>query len=178
MAIRHFFFKYRSYTPIPLVIVALVFAVPSWVSFFTGFGMMLTGEWIRFRGVAYAGSATRTTGGAGGDRLITSGPFAYVRNPLYLGNFFLSSGVLVMSWALMPYMALFFFLLFALQYTLIVNLEEEYLAKRFGAEYEAYCSSVRRWIPRLIPYKGEETFSPNLKKALRSERNTFQSIAA
>ena len=178
MDIRHFFFKYRSYTPIPLIIVALVFARPTWTSFFSGLGIMLIGEWIRFRGVAYAGSATRTTEGAGGDRLVTSGPFAHVRNPLYLGNFFLSSGVLIMSWVWMPFMALFFILLFALQYSLIVNLEEEYLAKRFGSEYEAYCSSVRRWIPRVTPYKGKEILSPNIKKALRSERNTFQSIAA
>lgn len=173
---RGLFFKYRSYTPIPLILAALILADPTWTSFFAGAVLMLAGEGVRFWGVAYAGSATRTTGRAGGDRLITDGPFGYVRNPLYVGNFLLSSGALIMSWAWMPWLTVVFIFLFTLQYRLIVNLEEEYLASHFGEAYKDYTSQVRRWIPKLKLYQSPEKSIPHYKKALRSERNTLQAI--
>ena len=176
MDIRQFFFKNRSYTPIPLIIIALILARINSVSYFTGMGIMLIGEAIRFWGVVYAGSATRTTAAAGGSHLITDGPFGLVRNPLYIGNFFLSFGVLIMSWAFMPWMILIFLILFTMQYGAIVSLEEAYLAGHFGESYETYKSHVKRWIPRLIPYRGGEVTPVNFKKALRSERSTAMSI--
>ena len=66
---------------------------------------------------------------AGGSHLITDGPFALVRNPLYIGNFFLSFGVLIMSWAFMPWMIFIFIALFSMQYSAIVSLEENYLIR-------------------------------------------------
>ncbi len=178
MDVRHFFFKQRSYTPIPLLIGALILAKPTWVTVGIGFGSVLLGEAIRFWGVAYAGSATRTTGKAGGDRLVTDGPFGRVRNPLYVGNFFLSFGFMIMCWAWMPWMALIHICLFAVQYTLIVSLEEEYLSERFGNEYTQYRKEVKRWIPRFSPYACPDRSQPNLAKTLQSERNTLQAIIA
>ena len=178
MELNRFFFKYRSYTPIPLIVVVLILAKPSWTSFMAGFVLVLLGEGLRFWGVAYAGSATRTTGRAGGERLITDGPFGYVRNPLYLGNFLMSSGFLIMSWAWMPWMAFIFVLLFGIQYSFIIHHEEEYLSKKFGKEYANYKRCIRRWIPcfRKCPYR--EKSVPHFMKALKSERNTLQAIAA
>jgi protein-S-isoprenylcysteine O-methyltransferase Ste14 len=177
MDIRNFFFTYRSYTPIPLILVALIFADPSWTTFFTGLAVMLSGEAVRFWGVAHAGSATRTTATAGGGELITSGPFAYVRNPLYVGNFFIGLGVMIMYWAWMPWMAVIYIVLFGIQYTLIVRLEEEYLQGQFKESYEPYCRKVGRWIPRLRTFTHAEQRRPQLFKALKSERNTLQAIA-
>jgi protein-S-isoprenylcysteine O-methyltransferase Ste14 len=174
--IRNLFFTYRSYTPIPLILLALVLADPSWMTFLGGVAVMILGEAVRFWGVAYAGSATRTTATAGGERLVTDGPFGHVRNPLYAGNFFLSLGVMIMCWPWMPWMALIYLLLFFLQYGCIVNLEEEYLSKRFGEAYTRYCANVGRWIPRLKGYKDGEVSSPNYAKALKSEKNTLQAI--
>jgi len=174
--IRQFFFKNRSYTPIPLIIAALVLARMNSFSYLAGMGIMLIGELIRFWGVAYAGSATRTTATAGGSHLITDGPFALVRNPLYIGNFFLSFGVLIMSWAFMPWMILIFIALFSMQYGAIVSLEEAYLVGHFGEAYQNYKSKVWRWIPRLTPYRDGEETPPNFRKALRSERSTAMSI--
>jgi len=176
MNISLFLFKNRSYTPVPLVLLALVFARPDWGTIIAGFSVMIFGEAIRFWGVSYAGSATRTTAKAGGANLITSGPFGYVRNPLYTGNFFLALGFVIMAWAWMPWMILVFLCLFFFQYTLIVGHEEEYLQQTFKQEYENYRSNVHRWIPRLSPYTGSTKIEPNFSGALRSERNTFQSI--
>lgn len=178
MDLRKFFFRFRSYTPIPLIVAALVFARPSWTSILTGMVLMLIGEGIRFWGVAYAGSGTRVTTEASGSRLITNGPFAHIRNPLYCGNFLLWCGFLVASWAWMPWMALVLFLFFFFQYGRIVDFEEEYLSKKFGASYEAYRKAVPRWIPGLRGYKGPEKSDPNWKRALRSERDTLQAILA
>jgi len=177
--LHHFFFKNRSYTPVPLIIIILILAQPSWLSFLLGLAVALLGESIRFWGVAYAGSATRTTGRAGGARLITDGPFGLVRNPLYVGNFFLSLGVVIMCWAWMPWMVLVHSFLFSLQYYFIVRHEEEYLAHTFP-EYKEYRRQVHRWIPRLSPCQLTDQIrtQPNYPKALRSERNTLQAIVA
>jgi protein-S-isoprenylcysteine O-methyltransferase Ste14 len=171
----HFFFKYRSYTPIPLLLAVLILADPTWISFFTGFAIMLLGEGMRFWGVLYAGSATRTTGEVGAGRLVTDGPFAHVRNPLYLGNFLLSLGLTVMSRAWMPWMLLVFLPLFGIQYTFIVKEEEQFLARQFGEQFAEYCRHVPRWLPKIRGFTNSELSSPVFAKALRSERNTLQS---
>ena len=176
MNLSLFLFKNRSYTPVPLILLALVLARPEWSTIFAGFAVMISGELIRFWGVSYAGSATRTTAKAGGADLITSGPFGYVRNPLYVGNFFLALGFVIMAWAWMPWMILIFLCLFFFQYTFIVTHEEEYLQQTFKEEYKNYRNSVHRWIPRFTPYIGLTTKEPNFPAALKSERNTFQSI--
>ena len=56
------------------------FAQPTIQSLIIGFVTALIGEIVRFWGVSWAGSETRTTDGAGGTFLIISGPFSYVRN--------------------------------------------------------------------------------------------------
>ena len=98
------FFKYRSYTPIPFVLLMLFFINANIWSLIIGFGFALSGELIRLWGVSWAGSETRTTGSVGGTFLIVSGPFAHVRNPLYVGNIIMYFGLGIMSYALFPYL--------------------------------------------------------------------------
>lgn len=178
MDIRRLFFKYRSYTPIPLILAVLILARTTKISFLCGLAIVLIGEGLRFWGVLYAGSATRTTGEVGAGRLVTDGPFAHTRNPLYTGNFILSFGLMVMSWAWMPWMAVLFILLFRMQYSQIVKLEEEFLVKQFGSAYQAYGKEVPRWFFRIRPFPSVESSKPVFLKALKSERNTLQAIAA
>ncbi|MBN2416119.1 isoprenylcysteine carboxylmethyltransferase family protein [bacterium] len=177
MTVSHFFFKYRSYTPVPLIIVMLVFASPGWLSLGAGLAVSLCGELIRFMGVAYAGKATRRTKKAGASRLVTDGPFAYVRNPLYAGNFLLSLGVVIMANAWMPWMLALYTGLFFLQYSFIVRHEEQFLRAKFP-EFAEYAENVPRWIPRTTPYSMQNAVpgEPAWRKARRSERNTFQAI--
>ncbi len=177
MDIRKFFFRYRSFTPIPLILIALVWARPSWGSLIGGALLVFLGESLRFWGVAYAGPATRTTKKVTCARLVTEGPYAYVRNPLYIGNFFVGLGFLVMAWAWMPWMLFVFFILFAFQYSAIVHLEEEFLFQKFGKVYRTFQAQVPRWIPRCSPYENKrKAIRPDWKMAFRSERNTFQTI--
>ena len=179
MDIREVFFRNRSYTPIPLLIAILIFAEPTPLSLLIGFTIALVGESVRIWAVRHAGGATRTTGSPGaGAELITHGPFAYVRNPLYLGNFALSLGLCIMSWAWMPWMLVIFFALFATQYWLIVSLEEENLQNHFGKVYEEYLQHVPRFLPRLAPYNRREIQIMPFTKALKTERNTLMSFSA
>ncbi len=173
-------FKYRSYTPIPFLLVMIFFQRATIESMLIGFAMILIGESFRLWGVAYAGSETRTTGEVGGTYLVVSGAFAYVRNPLYLGNILIYLGVGVMSMALFPYLQIAAFIFFYAQYHFIIAEEEEYLTKTFKEQYEEYKRNVPKLIPRFTAFKGDGIKQPplNLKAGLRSERRTFQAIGS
>ena len=148
-------FKYRSYTPIPFVILMLVFQKANIESLIIGFAITLIGELIRLWGVSYAGSETRTTGAVGGTYLIISGPFAYVKNPIYLGNILMYFGFGVMSLALFPYLQILALIFFYFQYYLIIKREEGYLREQFGEEYEKYYNAVPKLIPNIFPYRNK-----------------------
>jgi protein-S-isoprenylcysteine O-methyltransferase Ste14 len=179
MDLRTLFFNYRSYTPIPLLLAVLIWAAPSTASLAGGFALTLLGESLRIWAVRHAGGATRTTGRPGaGAELITHGPFAYVRNPLYLGNFILSLGLCLMAWAWMPWMLFLFIALFGVQYRLIISLEEERLRQHFGPIYEEYLQVVPRFIPRLRPFSSQRVPGMPLGRALKIEKNTLLSVSA
>ncbi len=173
------FFNYRSYTPIPFVVIMLIFAYPNIWSLIAGFIITVAGELIRLWGVSWAGSETRTTGNVGGTYLIVSGPFAHLRNPLYLGNILMYTGLGIMSFALFPWLQIAGFIFFSVQYYMIVSEEEKYLQQTFGTRYEAYKTSVPRFIPRFKRYKADDIEQPvyNIKKGLISERRTLQAFA-
>ncbi len=176
MTFRQFFFKYRSFTPVPLIIAALVLAETSLLSFIIGFCIALSGETLRIWSVRYAGSATRTTGEVGADALVTNGPYGHLRNPLYLGNFLLSFGILIMAWPWMPWMMLLFLILFLLQYHAIISLEEAFLLSKFAAVYQEYMNHVPSILPRLSAWGRGDRVPTTLRKALRTEKNSLQSF--
>jgi protein-S-isoprenylcysteine O-methyltransferase Ste14 len=178
MDLRLKLFQYRSYTPLPFLLVMLIFAHPTLYTLIVGFVFVLTGESIRLWGVSIVGSETRTTGAVGGTNLVTTGPFAYVRNPLYLGNMFLYFGIGVMSNALFPWLVVAGIILFFIQYYLIVTLEEEYLAKSFSSAFEDYSRRVRRFLPVLRKYNAPDHLrvDSDIQRALHSERRTLQGL--
>jgi protein-S-isoprenylcysteine O-methyltransferase Ste14 len=176
--LRQLLFTLRSYTPIPFLLVMIIFAQPTIMTILIGFVLAALGESIRFWGVAYAGSLTRVTGSVGAPEVIVSGPFAYVRNPLYAGNMLTYIGIGVMSNALLPWLVIAAVLYFAFQYYQIVLGEEEFLASEFGEEYANYKKNVPRFIPRIISYKhpSQEHQQVRWHEAVHSERRTFQAL--
>lgn len=88
--------------------------------------------------------------------LVTTGLYRYVRNPMYVAvlSLILGQGLLFGSLRVLEYgVAVWFgFHLFVLLY------EEPVLRAKFGKDYEEFCRNVRRWIPRLRPWrKGRQT---------------------
>jgi protein-S-isoprenylcysteine O-methyltransferase Ste14 len=80
-------------------------------------------------------------------RLVTAGPFRYVRNPIYIGALFslLGAATFYQSAGLVAYgvvLALGF-------HILVLIYEEPTLRRQFGTEYAAYCDRVARWLPKI-----------------------------
>ena len=172
-------FKYRSYTPIPFVILMLIFENANITSLIIGFVIAVSGELIRLWGVSWAGSETRTTGGVGGTYLVISGPFAHVRNPLYVGNILMYLGLGIMSMALFPYLQIVAISFFIMQYQFIVKEEEGFLVKKFGNDYKKYLENVPRFFPRVTKYKNVSIPQPNysLNAGFKSETRSLQAFS-
>ena len=177
MNIGNFFFKYRSYTPIPLAAVIIYNAQYANAYLVPGLLFIIFGESIRFWAVSYAGSITRTTT-VGAASLCTAGPFAHTRNPLYIGNMLIYSGIVLISGASnILSMFMLTWLFFIVQYFLIINLEEQTLSRMFGVAYLDYTKNVPRLFPRLLSWKSGDNRQPmTLLKTLRSEKRTLQNI--
>ena len=177
MDIRNLLFKYRSYTPIPLGLMIIYFARPGNTHLTLGIPLLLMGETIRIWAVSYAGGQTRTRR-VGARALCSSGPFAFVRNPLYLGNTLMYAGiVLIAGSANVWLMVATTFLFFLVQYALIISLEEETLALLFGEEYEEYKNNVPGLFPRISRWETRDDREPsNLLKTLKTEKRTLQNV--
>jgi len=89
------------------------------------------------------------------DALATSGPYAYTRNPLYLGSFLLGLGFTIASarWPL----ALLFVALFLGIYFPVMRVEASTLAELFGDNYQRYAREVPLFLPRLTRYRDAAT---------------------
>ena len=149
MNLRDCFFSYRSFTPIPIVFILLYFTEPIFPFLWVGFGSVFIGEYIRFCAVRYAGGVTRTRK-VGAPSLCTSGPYAHIRNPLYLGNMVIYMGVTFIAGGVFMWEFLgIVFIYFTIQYVMIISLEEETLSDLFGTEYDQYKINVPRFIPRI-----------------------------
>ena len=85
------------------------------------------------------------------DKLAMSGPYAYTRNPLYLGSFILIIGVAVAarSWP----SAVILFAYFALFYSFVMRREERELYQHHGIAFQEYARAVPLFFPRLTPAK-------------------------
>ncbi len=170
------FFKFRDYTPIPLIILMLLVGRPTACSAIIGTLLVVMGELFRIYSVAFIGSISRTRKGSLGGALVTSGPFAYVRNPLYVGNFFILFGFAVLSASVG--LVIFSVLLFAFQYYWIVEYEEGLLVTKFGQTYVDYQMQVPAWIPKKLPALADIEWPVSYSAALKSERRTLTTICS
>lgn len=81
------------------------------------------------------------------ERLVTTGPFAYSRNPMYLGHIIFLLGLTL---SLQSALAAIIMIVTALWFQPRVRRDEKRLTERFGQEYAEYCARVRRWIPGIF----------------------------
>jgi protein-S-isoprenylcysteine O-methyltransferase Ste14 len=177
-----FFFRFRNYLFPVFVIVVALFTRPALfldrreADLFVvvaGFVIALSG--ILFR-LFVIGFDYIKRGGKDGhvyaDGLVTGGIYAHVRNPMYIGNFLGIVGISMIYGS--PWVYALVVPLFSYIYISIILTEEDYLRKRFGAEFEAYCKKVSRFVPRFDHLK--ETLHKSTydwKKAIRKDYGTF-----
>ena len=116
MDIRKFFFRYRSYTPIPIVLLIFYHSKAIYPYYLIGLTLIVIGELIRINAVRYAGGATRTRN-VGAPFLCTSGPYSQTRNPLYCGNVIIYIGTVffaggIWMWHFLVLVTVFFIILY------------------------------------------------------------------
>lgn len=129
-----------------LAAVYLWLARPALWSIAAGFVVSAAGLGIR----AYASGYVRKN-----EELATTGPYAYTRNPLYLGSIIIAAGfaLAARSWMI----AAIFLLMFLAIYLPVIRGEEEFLRQRFP-EFAEYERRVPRLIPRLSNSGGTDGF--------------------
>ena len=142
-------FRHRTIIPLPLALLTLLWPSRSDSASISvvagGLGLVALGEGLRLWGVHHIGAISRTRTDRLGP-LVASGPFAFVRNPLYIGNMTLWAG-LALS-ARLPWLAPIFVLVLAIEYDAIVRWEERLLVERLGDAYREYAARVPRWMPK------------------------------
>jgi protein-S-isoprenylcysteine O-methyltransferase Ste14 len=176
-------FRHRTSIPVPFALALLFLRVGeapfSWTLIAGGAVLTAAGEAVRLWAVHHIGTISRTRSDRLGP-LIRSGPFAWVRNPLYLGNILIWVGFAIT--ARLVWMAPLVLILLAFEYHAIVGWEEHLLETKRGAEYRDYCQEVPRWIPRKRAIRRErDTREPGAfswAETFFSERGTFIAIAA
>lgn len=103
--------------------------------------------------------------------LTVSGPYAFTRNPLYLGSFVIGAGAVVAG--ARPWLGLVFVAYFAWIYGSTMARESGELAGRFGESYNRYRDSVPVLLPRLTPFRpvGDHNGAPTTFSLARYRRN-------
>ncbi len=107
---------------------------------FFGLMMILEGTYIRMTARGHKKAHSQE-----GEGLVKTGLYAYTRNPMYLGSFWMGGGfvLIVWPWWTLPLLGGLFYLRFKRQ----VVKEEGHLTKIFGESYETYCQEVPRVFP-------------------------------
>jgi protein-S-isoprenylcysteine O-methyltransferase Ste14 len=143
-------FRHRTALPLPFAAAILGLRIgeaprsPGLLA--TGIVVTVVGELLRLWGVHHIGAISRTRSDRLGP-LVASGPFALVRNPLYIGNIALWVGFALT--ARLVWLAPVILVLLGAEYHAIVRWEERLLESRLGEAYRAYATRVPRWVPTL-----------------------------
>ena len=101
--------------------------------------LVIPGIWLRAYASGYVKKNTELT---------VTGPYAFTRNPLYLGSMLIAFGFALASRSI--WIAVALAVLFAIIYIPVIHSEEAFLRSRF-ADFDAYAASVPRLVPRLRP---------------------------
>ena len=179
--LRALVFKHRgAVLSVPAALLA-AFGKPSAFSVAAGLPLALAGELVRCWAVGYSGVTTR------GDvveapKLVTAGPYAYVRNPLYVGNFITALGFAIAftgknSSATKAALVGGSLAVMAGVYAMIIPHEEQFLRATFGADFDRYCEQVPALMPLAEPAAEQAgQWEPSVIKD--AESRTFTTFGA
>jgi protein-S-isoprenylcysteine O-methyltransferase Ste14 len=106
--------------------------------------------------------------------LATSGPYAYTRNPLYLGSFIMALGFTIAGgrWLLLVLVASLFLGI----YLPVMRVESTTLAELFGARYAEYARQVPLFVPRLSPYRDGHSAGKRFDRGLYLRHGEYRTM--
>lgn len=168
-------FIYRRFAPVPFFIAGVLLADPRHDLVVFGALLMAAGELLRLAAVSYTGPAIRSHEIYRGE-LVTNGPFAYLRNPVYFGNLLLYSGASILCGAWLPYLLYIVIIFFTIYYSFCIRYEEKQLHEAFGRSYQDYLNMVPRFFPRLSAYPDRGNKQADMQAGFRAEAATFLTI--
>jgi len=144
------FFKLRGILMAPPLLFALLCnwyeSENIWLTWLPGIFLFSLGILLRLWSQIYLKYRLKTP-----KQLTKTGPYALVRNPIYIGNTLIILGLILMLelvW-FAPFAAIWCLTI----YNFVIAYEEEHLLKKYGIEYIDYLNSVPRWIPQLESIK-------------------------
>ncbi|HEY1288960.1 MAG TPA: isoprenylcysteine carboxylmethyltransferase family protein [Burkholderiales bacterium] len=143
--------SFRTFVLYPVLVVALELGLNDGRLRLQGWALpLLAWGYLQYRLVG--GYRLRLGGGGPGmdtppERLVTGGPFALCRNPMYLGHLIFLTGLALV---LRSWLGAAIALGTAVWLQFRVRRDERRLGERFGEPYLQYCSRVKRWIPALF----------------------------
>jgi protein-S-isoprenylcysteine O-methyltransferase Ste14 len=135
-----FFARWRVRLGYPLAIVVLILARPTPKSIFYGALVGIVGLLVRAMAAGHLHKQAVLT---------VTGPYAYTRNPLYLGSAILTLGAAIATHSWISAILLLGY--FALFYSIVMHREEQELRFHHGASFDEYARSVPLFVPRLTP---------------------------
>ncbi|MGB6520374.1 MAG: isoprenylcysteine carboxylmethyltransferase family protein [Candidatus Cybelea sp.] len=154
---------------------------PSAASIALGLPIAIAGELLRCWAVGYSGETTRGNV-VEAPELVTAGPYAYVRNPLYVGNFITAAGFAIAftgknGLVARTLLAGGSLAAMAAVYSAIVPHEEAFLRSQFGEAFDEYCERVPPVVPLLTPMEdGTGEWKPEVVRT--AESKTFVTFGA
>ena len=146
MSIKQMAYRLRGFLISPPLVLALILysfeTEDEWYIWPAGISIFLSGLFLRIWAQQHLHYRLKVK-----KYLTTTGPYSFVRNPIYLGNTFICLGLIVTSellW-LVPMILLYCFCI----YSFVVSYEEEHLLEKYGEPYKKYLSEVPRWFPKI-----------------------------
>ena len=171
-------FRYRSILPVPLALILILVRKGQARSLWPvalGVVLVLLGQALRLWAVRHIGTISRTRTTRYGP-LMTAGPYAIVRNPLYVGNWLLWTGFA--CWSRLLWMVPIAWIIFFAQYRAIAGWEAEFIRGKHLEAYDDYARQVRPWLPRWPPRAALAPVTPlhPWREVLFSERGTLIAV--
>ena len=166
-------FRNRGWIPVPVVVglVTLTGPLNLWTGI--GLGMVLLGPIVRVWAVTHMGPSARNRD-ANVEKLVYTGPYELTRNPLYMANIWMHTGLGVASSG--PLCGACVGIGYFTFYSFIVRYEEAFLERRLGEIFRSYRNRVPRWLGEAAPVHAaapKGILSQRIAAAFRAERTTL-----
>jgi len=150
MSIKQMAYRLRGFLiSLPLIYTLISYSFETedeWLIWPVGVSIFLSGLFLRIWAQQHLHYRLRVK-----KYLTTTGPYSFVRNPIYLGNILICLGVIVTS-ELLWFVPITFLYCFCI-YSFVVSYEEGHLSEKYGEPYRRYLSEVPRWFPKIIRFR-------------------------